>query len=115
MPSENAKAVAAEVIDTVRKGAKVSIRKIAKKHGYSQSVADHASKITDTDSYKSVMDPFVQAMVKERDAALKEAGRKRQKASYRDTIDSIDKLTKNIQLLSGGKTANEQLHITWEQ
>ncbi|HKO54851.1 MAG TPA: hypothetical protein VJ276_03170 [Thermoanaerobaculia bacterium] len=114
MPSENAKAVAHEVIETVRKGEKVSIRKIAPKHGYSKATADHAAKITETESYKSVIDPFIQAMKDERDAAIKEAAKKRGNASYRDAIDSIDKLTKNIQLLSGGKTANDQITMTWE-
>nr|AUN36875.1 hypothetical protein [uncultured bacterium] len=53
-------------------------------------------------------------MIAERDAALEEAKKKRGKANYRDLVDASAKLTKDIQLLSGGKTANEELKITWE-
>jgi hypothetical protein len=110
------KPFAEEVIATLRKGAKVSIRKIAKSKGYSQAVADHPKQIVETDSYQSVMQPFVKKMEKERDRLIKALSIKNlDTEKYRDLIDGLDKLTKNIQLLSGGRTANDDLHITWEQ
>ena len=115
MASENAKAVAQEVIQTVRKGTKVNLGKIVKKHGYSESVSKHPDKVTQTQSYQEEIQPIVQMMIEERDAALKEAKKKRGKANYRDLVDASTKLTKDIQLLSGGKTANEELKITWDK
>jgi hypothetical protein len=54
MASENAKAVAQEVIETVGKGRKVVLGKIVKKHGYSDSVSKYPKKVTDTIVYPLV-------------------------------------------------------------
>lgn len=105
MASQDAKAVAHEVLDTLGKGKKISLRKIIKKHGYAQNTADNPKNVIETDSYKSIVDPFIQKMVDERDAAIKRMIKVRGKAKYRDLVDSIDKMTKNIQLLGGKKTA----------
>ncbi len=114
MASENAKAVAQEVIEKVRNGQKVEMGKIIKKHGYSDVVSKSPTKVTKTKTYKEETKPIVDVMIAERDAALEEAKKKRGKANYRDLVDASAKLTKDIQLLSGGKTANEELKITWE-
>ncbi len=114
MPSENARAVAQEVIATVRKGQKVNKGAIIKRHGYSDTVSKRPSKVTDTDSYKQEINPVVKAMEKERDAILKALPKMRSKAKYRDLIDGADKMTKNIQLLSGGKTSNDKVSFNWE-
>jgi hypothetical protein len=106
MASENAKAVAKEVLETVRKGAKVSIRKIARKHGYSNSVSDHAKKITETKTYQAEIGPVILALEEERNEIIKRLKVTRDKAKYRDLIDGMDKVTKNLQLLTGGRTEN---------
>lgn len=103
--SENARAVAHEVIQTIKAGKKVRKGRIIKGHGYSDSVAERPSKVTDTKSYKEVIDPVIQAMIEERDAAIRAMKSKRSKAKYRDLTDAIDKLTKNIELLSGRDTS----------
>jgi hypothetical protein len=112
MPSESAKAVAQEVIATVRNGKIPNKQVIQQKHGYSKSSA-RAMKATRTKAYQEEIQPIVDVMIAERDAALEEAKKKRGKANYRDLVDASAKLTKDIQLLSGGKTANEELKITW--
>lgn len=104
MPSVNAKAVAREIIQTVRKGQKVNKGKIIRKHGYSKSVSLRPSKVTDTESFREEIEPIVKQMERERQAILKALPQKRNNASYRDLVDAADKLTKNIQLLSGKAT-----------
>jgi hypothetical protein len=115
MSSENAKAVAQEVIETLGKGGKVSVSAIARRKGYSKSVAKNPKQITETQSFQSVVQPVVQEMEAARDRAMTLLLKTENKAKYRDLVDSVDKLTKNIQLLSGGKTSNEDIHITWEK
>jgi hypothetical protein len=57
------------------------------------------------------MDPFIQKMIDERDAAIAEMKKKRGKAGYRDLTDATDKMTKNIQLLSGKETENSSVTV----
>lgn len=112
--SRNAKAVAQEVIETVRKGKKVNFQEIQKKHGYSERSAK-AMKATQTKSFKEEIDPVLDAMERERSAILKDLKNKRSKAKYRDLIDGLDKLTKNIQLLGGKETGNQKVTFGWEE
>lgn len=111
--SFNAKAVAKEVIDTVRKGKKVNMQVIQQKHGYSKTSAK-AMKATNTKSFKEAIDPVLDAMKTERDAVLKAMKGKRSKAKYRDLMDGLDKLTKNIQLLGGKETGNQKVTFGWD-
>ena len=104
MASENAKAVARGVIEKVRKGEKVVIGDIVEKQGYGKSMKTHPNKVTNTKSYQDEMKPVVEQLEKERLAVIKRLKTTRNKAKYRDLIDGLDKLTKNIQLLSGGAT-----------
>lgn len=106
MPSENARAVAEEIIATLGKGGKVSVSAIARRKGYSKSVAKNPKQITETKSFQAVIKPVLERMEEERDRALALLEQRIGKASYRDAVDAVDKLTKNIQLLSGGVTEN---------
>jgi hypothetical protein len=105
MASEAARAVAQEVIKTVEAGGRPVITSIAPKKGYSRRTAD-SGKIQKTKSYQAAIAPLVQRLEKERDAVIKRMRAVRNKAKYRDLVDSVDKLTKNIQLLSGKATEN---------
>lgn len=49
---------------------------------------------------------FVEAMKEMRDKIVEKMKEKMDKADYRALNDSLDKMTKNIQLLSGGATEN---------
>lgn len=103
MTSENAKAVALEVSETIRKGEKVVLGKIIRKR-YSQSTSESPQIVTTTKSYQAVMKPIVEQLEAEREAIIARLRVTRNKAKYRDLIDGLDKTTKNIQLLSGEPT-----------
>lgn len=102
--SEAARAVAREVIATVRSGKIPNKQKIQQKHGYTESSA-RAMKATKTKTYQDEMKTVIQAMERERDRAIKAMKTKIDEAKYRDVVDAADKLTKNIELLSGRDTA----------
>lgn len=112
MASENAAAVAAEIMEKVRKGEKINKQQIQKKHGYSASSAK-SMKAMKTKTYQKKIKPIIQAMIEERNAAIAAMKRKRSKAKYRDLTDAIDKFTKNIQLLGGQPTEQIKLY-GWE-
>lgn len=107
MSSIAAQNVAKEVLETLGKGKKVKLGKIALKNGYALNTADNPKNITETKSYQQVISPVVKKMIKERDRLMRSLGGKDlDKVSYRDGMDGLDKLTKNIQLLTGGSTEN---------
>jgi len=113
MSSLAARAVAKDVLKKVRRGEKVHIGKIVASHGYGKSMATHPNKVTNTKSYKDEIRPVIEAMERERNAIIKALPGKRGKAKYRDLIDGIDKMTKNIQLLSGRPTGEAgDVHIS---
>jgi hypothetical protein len=60
MPSENAKAVAQEVIATVRKGEKVNKQKIQRRHCYSAK-SGKSMKAFETKTYQEEIQPIVEA------------------------------------------------------
>lgn len=102
--SEAARAVAREVIATVRKGRIPNKQKIQEKYGYSKE-SSRTGKATQTKTYRDEMKTVIQAMELERERAIKAMKTKIKGAKYRDVIDAADKLTKNIELLSGRDTA----------
>jgi hypothetical protein len=115
MVSIAAQEMAKEVLETLGKGEKPNLGKIARKKGYSLKTANNPKEITKSKSYKEVMFPVVSAMENERNRIIDALGKKKlSKEKYRDMIDGLDKLTKNIQLLNGGKTSNEGIQISWQ-
>lgn len=114
MTSINAQKVAQDVMKAVRKGQKVVLGKIIEKR-YSKSVSKSPTKVTETKSYKDEMRPIVEQLEVERQAIIKRLSHVRNKAKYRDLIDGLDKTTKNIQLLTGGKTENIGIEASEEE
>ncbi len=108
MGSIAAKEVAQEVLETVRKGKRPILGKIIRKKGYALTTSTVPSQVTNTKSYKSVISPLVSRLEEERDAIVERLKVTRGKAKYRDLVDGLDKITKNIQLLTGGSTQNVQ-------
>lgn len=106
MASIAAEQVAKEVIRSLGKSRKPVLRKIAIEKGYSAHTADTPKNITETKSYQKAIAPLVHRLVEERDAVIERLKETRNKAKYRDLIDGLDKITKNIQILTGGSTAN---------
>jgi hypothetical protein len=110
MSSQNAQNVAREVarlsLGKSRNRTKVNLGKIAMKNGYSKHTADTPKNITETKSYKEIINPVIKQLEDERQAILERMKKTRNKAKYRDLTYSLDITTKNHQLLTGGKTEN---------
>lgn len=105
MASVNAEAVAKDVLQKVRNGQKVKLGEIILENGYSEVVSESPTKVTKTKSYQKVMQPFVEQMEKERQRLMSEISiRDLSSEDYKTMVEAIDKLTKNIQLMSGGVT-----------
>jgi phage terminase small subunit len=78
--------------------------------GYSESSAHQQSTILV--GIKDKLDPIVQAMTDHREKVLEQMAKKLPKAHYHNLIEALDKLTKNIQLLSGKATERPNNVIT---
>ena len=105
MASINAENVAIEVLGTIRKGKKPSVRAIAPKYGYTLSTAN-SGQIQKTKTYQRTVRPLVEQLEAERQAIMDRLPEVRSKAKYRDLMDGLDKVTKTHQLLTGGATEN---------
>lgn len=79
-----------------------TMRQMMLEAGYSESSANQQTTLLV--GLKDELDTVVQKMESERQKALKRLKNRIGEAKYRDLIDAIDKLTKNIQLLRGGST-----------
>lgn len=112
MASDSAKAVAEEVIRKVGKG-KVNKKEIILKNGYSKTVANSPTKVTETKSYKTVILPFLKRLETHREKVIAAMEAKDlTKEQYKTLNDGLAKLNHDIQLLSGGST--EDIKISWE-
>ncbi len=109
MTSIPAQEVAKEVLNTVRNGEIPNLQKIQRKHGYSRNSAK-SMKATETNTYKEIIEKGQEVVVaqleEERTEILKRMKKTRNKAKYRDLTYAMDIVTKNHQLLTGGKTEN---------
>lgn len=99
-----AKAVAKEVIEKVKSGKRVSVGKIMEKHGYSPSTAKNPKQVTEQQSYKEEIDPFLQKLIEERDAIIEAMPGKRGRANYMVLSIALQGIVKNVELLSGKPT-----------
>jgi len=93
-----------------KRGFTKTVEQMMLNSGYSVKMARAQRGIIDSPTIQAELSPIVQGMLKERNAVIKAMGKKRNEAKYRDLTDALDKLTKNIQLLSGKET--QQLKIT---
>lgn len=115
MTSQNAQAVANTVISKVRKGEKVVMGEIIKKQGYAPSISTHPTKVTKTQSYKKVIEPYIKRIVSLRDKIQIELDKRDlTEVQFRELNTALKDLTHDIQLLSGGSTENI-FQITWER
>lgn len=80
------------------------------KHGYSRLSAK-SSKAIRTKAYKEAIRPVVEQMEEERQRAITMMKKKIGKAKYRDLVDSVDKLTKNLRLLNDQSTSNVAIGV----
>lgn len=80
--------------------------------GYEESTARQQTGILN--GIREELEPIVHQMEKHRDEVIKDMVKKMPKAKYGDLTNALDKLTKNIQLLSGGRTGDEPIIINWK-
>ncbi len=108
MASTTAREVALEVVSTVRKGKRVNVSAIARKHGYSVS-SIRAAKVQKTATYKAIVAPIVSSMERVRANAIKALESKDLSLERAIELASISKLlTHDIQLLSGKATSSTE-------
>lgn len=106
MASIAAEKVAQEVLGTIGKGKRPNITQIAIRNGYSPKTAN-AGAVQKTKTYKKVTLPVATRWEKERERitqAMEQTDLN--EVEYRDLSKVLDTLTQNIQLLTGGATAN---------
>ncbi len=96
--SENARAVAHEVIDSVRKGKKISISGIMLKHGYSESSA-RALKVKQTATFKDTIHSLLEGKQRLEIKFLEELERKVETADFKSLNKALARLTCDIFLL----------------
>lgn len=88
-----------------------SVAEAMRRAGYSKGMVKNPHKLTRSDGFRILTAPIVTRLEIERDRAIRAMAGKIGKAKYRDLAEAVDKLQKNIQLLSGGATET-QLTIT---
>lgn len=105
-----------KVLDNIRKGKRPILGKIAREVGYAKTTSTVPSLITETTSYKEIVEPVLTQMESERQRVLKAMAKKKlSKVQYSQLSKVLDELTKNIQLLSGKRTGNEAIVFNWQK
>lgn len=83
--------------------------------GYSENTAKTPQKLTESVEGKRLISSIVDKMERERDRLiLYMADKDLSKEKYRDMMEAVDKLTKNIQLLNGGATERHGLILNFD-
>lgn len=109
MASIPAKLVGEKVLESLGKKKKPNLGKIAREVGYADNTADNPLNITETKSYKDVVNPVIEQYQKLREKIISEMNRKGRKLSKEKLIaltTALKNTTHDIQLLTGGKTEN---------
>lgn len=82
--------------------------------GYDETTAKNPKNLTESKAYKLALPDIIEQMMVERNRAILQMKGKIGKAKYRDMIESVDKLTKNIQLLTGNSTIKGDITFSWD-
>lgn len=116
MASETAKAVARDVAKALDTKGKVVLGKIVENRGYGESTIKNPKRVQDTQSYKTEMNPIVarwQTEITRIQAELEKKNLSDEK--YKDLVDSMDKLNKQVQLATGGVTERVGIQMSDEE
>ena len=114
MPTLKQKRAVEEILENTRTGGTKG--DALRKAGYSEEMAKQPSVILESEGFEEAAEPFVNKMVKLRDKIIKEMDiRKMDEVQFNDMTTAVDKLTKNIQLLSGGATERTELKLSAER
>lgn len=103
--SLNVKSVAHAVVKKVRQGKLVKVGEIMKEQGYSDSYSEQPHRIMKQPEFQEVAQPLITGLAGEI-ARIKAAMARKNldNEEYKVLVASLDVLTKNHQLLSGGAT-----------
>lgn len=105
MASQNAKLVANKVLENLGKGKRIIMGEILREAGYADNTADNPKNVTNTKTYKETISPIVSRWQKEIERIQAELERRSlSDEKYKELVDSIDKLNKQVQLATGGDT-----------
>lgn len=108
MASVAAAKVAQEVLGTLGTKKRPNITKIAIKNGYTPKTANSGA-VQATKTYKRIVLPYAQRLQKHQEKILKAMEAKDLSyEDYKTLTDSLAKVTHDVQLLTGGSTANVQ-------
>lgn len=108
--SENAKAVARDVKDALKKGKRVLLGDIVEKRGYGKSAKKNPQRVRSTKSYKEEMFDFLQWTEKEEKRICKALSIKNlSKVQYEGLVRSLSEVKKQ-QALAGGKPTDLVQH-----
>jgi phage terminase small subunit len=99
MATERQKRALIELVENGRNKGEALVRA-----GYSKKTAIAPTKVTESIGFKEIAAPVVKQLEAARQRAIDKLIKVEDDAKYRDLTDGIDKLTKNIQLLTGGDT-----------
>jgi len=114
----NRKRVAQKLIEQIHKGEKINKEKAVREAGYKESTArSRTTDIVNSEQCQDELKTLLSKMEEIREKDINEllTDEVRAKLTPRDRVDSIDKISKNIQLLSGKATANERIEINWTE
>jgi hypothetical protein len=104
MSSINAKEVAREVSESIRKGKRVILGEIIKKR-YAESTSKKPKLVTSTKSYQEIIKPVADGLFNEIKKIQKEMqSRNLTGEEYKTLAEVLDKTVKNYQLLSDKPT-----------
>lgn len=88
---------------------------LLKECDYSEETTKQPSRILESKGIQEELKPFIDQLEKERQRLLNSIKTKDlDKVSYDKAVNSLDTLTKNIQLLSGGATSRDEMTISKE-
>ena len=93
-----------EITDNVRYKKYNNKGDLLKNCNYSDNISKQPSRVLNSKGVKEGLKPLIEQLEVERQRAIDKLKHKISDAKYRDLNDGIDKLTKNIQLLSGKPT-----------
>ena len=115
MASINAKRVAHAVMKKARKGELIVMKDILRDTGYSESISKQPTKVTRTRTYIEATRPLISGIASEIERIKQAMASKDLKnEEYKTLVSSLDVLTKNHQLLSGGVTERRAFVIPSE-
>lgn len=116
MASKNAEIVAKKVSENIRKGKKIVLGEIIEQSGYSESTSRSPQRVTETKTFKKAIEPLTDGLWREINRIKKELeSRDLTEEKYKEMVESMDKLIKNYQLLSGGATERREDIISPER